>query len=130
VDVPPPPHSLQGTFLLVPGPHGTTTVRLVAAMDVAAEAVPRVRSIEIQTKSAIGAAGAPPRARAKRAQRRARATQRPTTTTARAKRAGRAGERACDLLLLRSLRSRAIAPFACARFAGGDRASAASAKES
>ncbi|GMI38047.1 hypothetical protein TeGR_g2496 [Tetraparma gracilis] len=35
-----PPHALRGTFVLVPGPHGTTTVQAVAAVDVAAAPEP------------------------------------------------------------------------------------------
>ncbi|GMI39688.1 hypothetical protein TeGR_g3124, partial [Tetraparma gracilis] len=39
-DAPPLPHALHGTILLVPGPHGTTTVQMVASVATAAAPAP------------------------------------------------------------------------------------------
>jgi hypothetical protein len=53
----PPPHALHGTILLVPGPHGTTTVQLVAVVGVAAAPTPATGARTGNTTQTTASAG-------------------------------------------------------------------------
>jgi hypothetical protein len=57
---PAPPHALSGTFVLVPGPHGTTTVRAVAVMAVAAAPAEAPARTKPKTPTASSAGGSSP----------------------------------------------------------------------